>query len=110
MTNVYDFPGERGSGPHGPDGPMIEARVASLEDRAGQIEKRLGSMELLLAEIKGQLSQMPKTSDYGALRADLAEIKGRLASLPTWWMLLAAMIATWGAGAAIVFALTRIAR
>jgi hypothetical protein len=39
----------------------------------------------------------------------LAEIRGRVSQSPTWIQLLMALIATWGAGAAIVAALIRYA-
>lgn len=40
----------------------------------------------------------------------VSELKGRLSASPTTWQLLGIMITTWAAGAAIVFALTRLAR
>jgi hypothetical protein len=39
----------------------------------------------------------------------VAEIRGRVSQAPTWLQLLMALIATWGAGAAIVAALLRFA-
>jgi len=45
----------------------------------------------------------------GSLVEGVAEIRGRIPQSPTWLQLLVALIATWGAGAAIVAALTRFA-
>lgn len=104
---MNDLPDDSG------DGRMLERRVARLEHKAEQIDNRLSSMELILAEIRGQLSQMPTALDYAALRADVARIEGRLTNMPTTWQLFLALVTTivttWSAGAAIVFALLRFA-
>ncbi|MBB5752626.1 hypothetical protein [Prosthecomicrobium pneumaticum] len=86
---------------------MLEERVARLEDAVGRMENIMRSAELSLAEIKAELRQAPKAADYAGLKAEIAEMRGHLRTLPTWWMLIIAVIATWGAGSAIVFALTR---
>ena len=86
---------------------MLSERVDGLEKRMERVEGRLSSIEVLLAEIKGQLSQMPKATEIGALRADVARIDGKLSSVPTMWQLLAMVISTWTAGAAIVFIIIR---
>ena len=95
---------------------MLEQRISNLEKSVVQMDAKLSAIELVLAEIKGQLSQFPKAMDFAALKADVAEIKGRLTGIegrlsqsPTWLQLLVALIATWGAGAAIVAALIRFA-
>jgi hypothetical protein len=98
MNNIVRFPGKDGGGP---EDPMLE-RVERLEKQMDRVEGKLSSIELMLAEIKGQLSQMPKAADLAAIRSEVGELKGRINALPTWWMLVGAMIATWGAGAAIV--------
>ena len=103
MNNIVRFPG-RGGG--GPEDPMLE-RVERLEKQIERVEGRLSSIELILAEIKGQLSQMPKAIDLATIRSDIGELRGRINSLPTWWMLVGAMIATWGAGAALARLLAR---
>ncbi len=71
-----------GSGPSAPD---LEARIAQLETKVDRIDATTRSIEVSLAEIKGKLSQSP-----------------------TWIQLLVALLATWGAGAAIIAAMSRI--
>jgi hypothetical protein len=76
VENVSQFrtgPFSGGAGPHFPD---LEARIAQLEAKVDKIDTTTRSIEVSLAEIKGRLSQAP-----------------------TWLQLI---IATWGAGAAIV--------
>jgi len=100
---------EFGEGGGGSGGGMLERRVAKLEDDVGEMKTSLKAIEAAVAEIK----HLPKMSDFlalqkdfGALKADVARIDGRVSTLPTWWMLLIAILATWGAGAGIVYALT----
>jgi hypothetical protein len=69
----------------GPDSPDLEARIAQLEAKVDRIDTTTRSIEVSLAEIKGKLSQSP-----------------------TWVQLLVALLATWGAGAAIIAAMSRI--
>jgi hypothetical protein len=97
------------TGGSGPEDPMIEQRVARLEDDLKEVKSSLKIIEAAVSEIK----HLPKMSDnlalqrdFGALKAEVAEVKGRVSNLPTWWMLLLALLATWGAGAGIVYALT----
>jgi hypothetical protein len=71
-----------GSGPNSPD---LETRIAQLESKVDRIDVTTRSIEVSLAEIKGKLSQSP-----------------------TWIQLLVALLATWGAGAAIIAAMSRI--
>ncbi len=83
-----------------------------------RVESKLSAIEVLLAEIKGQLSQAPKGSDFISVRADIAEIKGRLSgidarfsSLPTTWTLLGIVFTTWALGSGIlIFALNVLKR
>jgi hypothetical protein len=109
---VFEGGKSSGTGGSGPEDPMIE-RIEKLEGKMDKVEGKLSSIELTLVEIKATLAQMPKMSDYaslkgdfGTLKADVARIEGRLSNLPTWWMLMLALLATWGAGAGIVYALT----
>jgi hypothetical protein len=75
-----------------------------LEQRVARLEKILERLEPKITEI---LLTGAKQSDLHKLQVDLAEVKGRVSMLPTWWMLVTALIATWSTGTAIVFALLK---
>ncbi len=83
----------------GPEGPMLEQRVARLEQILERLEPKIS--EILLTGAK--------QTDIQKLQVELAEACGRVSMLPTWWMLIVAIVATWSAGAGIVFALVRAA-
>ena len=83
----------------GPEGPMLEQRVARLEQILERLEPKI--TEILLTGAK--------QTDIQKLQVELAEARGRVSMLPTWWMLIVAIVATWSAGARIVFALVRAA-
>ena len=83
----------------GPEGPMLEQRVARLEQILERLEPKI--TEILLTGAK--------QTDIQKLQVELAEARGRVSMLPTWWMLIVAIVATWSAGAGIVFALVRAA-
>jgi hypothetical protein len=108
MVEPIPFRGNRSSGGGGgPDDPMIERRIARLEELCAQIDEKL-------ARIDANLGHLPTAMDYAALRSDVAEMKGRfgglemrLSAMPTTVQLVTWLITTWSAGAAIVFALLR---
>jgi hypothetical protein len=83
----------------GPEGPMLEQGVARLEQILERLEPKIA--EILLTGAK--------QTDIQKLQVELAEARGRVSVLPTWWMLIVAIVATWSAGAGIVFALVRAA-
>lgn len=109
---------------------MLEQRVERLEHRLDRIEAILVRLEPKITETAIEIKQVPKFSDYARLqsdiaemrlktatqaelqsaRIDLAEVKGRVNSLPTWWMLITAIVATWTAGAGILLTVLRFAR
>jgi hypothetical protein len=72
---------------------MLEPRVARLEDNMKEVKVSLRSIEAKLTSIA----------------ESVAEIKGKVSQSPTWLQLLVALIATWGAGAAIVAVVVRFA-
>lgn len=100
----------------GPEDPMLEARVGRLEEKVDRVEAILTRLEPKISEVlqntskhsadlnKLQLdfarfeSSAATKDDLHKVQIDLARVDGRVASLPTWWMLLTALIATWGAG------------
>lgn len=95
---------------------MLEARVGRLEEKVDRIEAILVRLEPKISEVlqntakqsvdlnKLQLdfarfeSTAATKDDLHKVQIDLAKIEGRVASLPTWWMLITALITTWGAG------------
>ncbi|MDZ4843198.1 MAG: hypothetical protein SH859_13820 [Hyphomicrobium aestuarii] len=88
----------------------MEERVTKLEKCLANIDAQLVELKSLtvtsakandVAEIKGQLSQMPKAADFGRL-------EGRIQALPTTLQLIAMLIATWAADASIVFTALRL--
>jgi hypothetical protein len=81
----------------GPEDPMLEERVERLERILANLEPKI--TEILLTGAK--------QSEVHKVQIDLAEIKGKVSMLPTWWMLVVALLATWSAGAGIVFALIK---
>jgi hypothetical protein len=116
-------------GGSGPEDPMLE-RIEKLETKTDRIEaillrlepkitelfltcakqSDLTALKVEVGEIKAEIKYIPKANDYSSLRADISKIEGRTSMLPTWWMLLIAMLATWGAGASIVWALLKAAK
>jgi hypothetical protein len=72
---------------------MLEPRVARLEDDMKEVKLSLRSIETKVTSIA----------------ESVAEIKGKVSQSPTWLQLLVALIATWGAGAAIVAVVVRFA-
>lgn len=107
MVEATPFRGERRAsktGPPsgqggGPEDPDMENRVTKLEQQFASIDAKLAKIETLpvqLAEIKGQLSQMPKATDvanmraefhtsFGVLKSEIARLDGRVSTLPTMW-------------------------
>jgi hypothetical protein len=102
----------------GPEDPMLEARVGHLEEKVDRIEAILQRLEpkitetLLTGSKQADVNKLQlqivefqagaaKLADVQKLHADVAEVKGRVAGLPTWWMLIIAVISTWGAGFAM---------
>ena len=78
---------------------MLEQRVARLEQILERLEPKI--TEILLTGAK--------QADLAKMQIELAEVKGKVSMLPTWWMLAVTLIATWSAGAGIVFALVKAA-
>lgn len=82
---------------------MLEQRVAALEADMKEVKASLKSIEVTVAEIKGLL----KATDLAALVKDVAEVKGKVSMVPTSLQLFTAVIATWAAGATLVFLFVR---
>lgn len=78
---------------------------AGLEDKMDRLESPLIRLEPRIAEIA---TAGAKQAGVQTIRADLAELKGKISGLPTWWLLLVALVATWSTGAAIVATMIRL--
>ena len=109
FTVIQGGAGTAGIGGTGPEDPTMEQRVSKLEEQFGRFETKIDRVELKLAELVGLLSQIPKSSDYAALKAEVSELKGKVSNLPSTLTLFSAMIATWVTGAGIVFTLLKYA-
>jgi len=104
---------------------MLEQRVGRLEEKVDRIEAILVRLEPKITEVlqntaKQSVDLNKLQQDFARFEAgaatkddlhkvqlDLAEVKGRVSSLPTWWMLLIAIVTTWGAGFAIANSITK---
>jgi hypothetical protein len=94
---VNSNPNTGAGGPNGPEGPMLDQRVARLEQILERLEPKIS--EILLTGAK--------QGDVQRIQVEAAEIKGKVSMLPTWWMLVVAIVATWSAGAGIGFVLLK---
>ncbi|MGD0563284.1 MAG: hypothetical protein ABSA66_09350 [Roseiarcus sp.] len=83
---------------------MMEECAARLEQKVDRIEHMLEQLAPKITEI---LLTGAKQADIHKMQVELAEVKGKVSMLPTWWMLVIALIATWSTGAGIVFALVK---
>ena len=68
-------------------------------------------MEQILERLEPKITEIlltgSKQADVQKIQVELAELRGKVSMLPTWWMLVVALVATWSAGAGIIFALLR---
>jgi chromosome segregation ATPase len=109
-AELYDFSkkpfhtgGTKSGG--GPEDPMLELRVAALETKFSQIEIKIDRIDAALQRLEPAIRDIAsKSSD---LNAKVAGVEGHLRAMPTFIQLTVALISTWAAGTAIVFALLR---
>jgi hypothetical protein len=80
--------------------PAESERWTSLERRVERLEDDMTDVKSSLRSIEGKVDSLVE---------GVAEIRGRISQSPTWLQLLIALIATWGAGAAIVATVIRFA-
>ena len=102
----------------GPEDSMLEQRVSRLEEKVDRIETILTRLEPQIMEVlrtgakQAELNKLQSDfirfeanaatkDDLHKVQLDLAEVKGRVSNLPTWWMLIVAILSTWGMGFAI---------
>ncbi len=77
MSKVIPFRGER-SGGDGPEDPMLEQRVARLEEDVREIRRSTSEMN----------------DRMGRMEIGIAKIQARIEMLPTIWTFVVALIAT----------------
>jgi hypothetical protein len=69
------------------------------------------ALEQILERLEPKITEIlltgSKQADVQKIQVELAELRGKVSMLPTWWMLVVALVATWSAGAGIIFALLR---
>jgi chromosome segregation ATPase len=73
--------------------PAENEKWNSLDRRVERLEEDMTDVKASLRSIEGKVDSLVE---------GVAEIRGRVSQSPTWLQLLLALIATWGAGAAIV--------
>jgi hypothetical protein len=92
-------------GPGGPEGPILEQRIADLESTLAQIVLKIERVDAALQRLEPAIRDIAfKFSD---LNARVAGVEGHLRAMPTFIQLAVALISTWAAGTAIVFALLK---
>ena len=114
--------------PHGgdPEDPMLEQRVAKLEEKADRIEAILqrlepkitealltGAKQAEVSKLQLQLTELQGSAarqvDLQKVQTEVAEIKGKIAgvearisALPTTWTMLSIVFTTWALGSGIL--------
>jgi uncharacterized coiled-coil protein SlyX len=92
--------GMGGSAGSGPEDSMLEQRVARLEEDMKEVKSSLKGIQESLTQIAISIAK---------LDGRMTGLEGRLQAIPSAWQLFVALITTWSAGAAIVFAMIRFA-
>jgi septal ring factor EnvC (AmiA/AmiB activator) len=85
--------------------PAESERWSSLERRVERLEEDMTDVKVSLRNIETKVDKL--VEGVAEIRGRIAGIEGRLSQAPTWIQLLVALIATWGAGAAIIAAAVR---
>ena len=89
----------------------IAVSVALDGTGVAKIATGIGFFDHMLEQLAPKITEIlltgAKQADIHKMQVELAEVKGKVSMLPTWWMLVIALIATWSTGAGIVFALVK---
>lgn len=85
--------------------PAENERWTSLERRVERLEEDMTDVKVSLRSIETKVDKL--VEGVAEIRGRISGIEGRLSQAPTWIQLLVALIATWGAGAAIIAAAVR---
>ena len=92
-------------GPGGPDDPAFEKRIATLEARIDHISVKIDRIDAAALRIEPAMRDI--ASKFADLNARVAGVEGHLKAMPTFIQLAVALISTWVAGTAVVFALLK---
>jgi septal ring factor EnvC (AmiA/AmiB activator) len=92
-------------GPRGPEGPALEQRISDLESTLAQIILKMDRIDAALQRLEPAIRDI--ASKFSDLNARVAGVEGQLRAMPTFLQLMVALISTWAAGTAIVFALLK---
>jgi hypothetical protein len=92
------------------DSASLDRCVSALEVRLGQVETKIdwidGWLQRIEPAIRGIAVDLSDLADkVSSLAIRVARAEGQLRAVPTFLQLLVALISTWAAGTAIVFAL-----
>jgi hypothetical protein len=82
--------------------PAESEKWNAFERRVERLEEDMGDVKVSLRSIEGKVDRL--VEGVAEIRGRITGIEGRLSQAPTWIQLLVALIATWGAGAAIIAA------
>ena len=92
------------SGGSGPEDPMLEKRVETLENDVKEVKASLSRLEIGFARIEEKLSHIATTADLtrvegrleaklsqveGQLESKIAFVEGKISQLPTTWQIIA---------------------
>jgi chromosome segregation ATPase len=113
-ADLYEWRGRKleTQGGGGSVGPTLDQRVSAVERRVERIESKIDRIDEALRRIESALKELASDSkelrkQLGDLSVRVASVEGQLKNLPTVLQLFLALITTWSAGAAIVFALLK---
>jgi hypothetical protein len=90
----------------------LDKGVSALEVRLGHVETKILLIDGLLQRIEPAIQEMAVelgdlADKVSSLAIRLARVEGQLRAMPTFPQLAVAVISTWAAGTAIVFALLK---
>jgi hypothetical protein len=92
-------------GPPGPEGPTLEQRISDPESTLAQIIVKVDRIDAALQRLEPAIRDI--ATRFSDLNARVAGVEGQLRAMPTFLQLAVALISTWAAGTAIVFALLK---
>jgi hypothetical protein len=109
MTNIhqlrqYTGGSQRGDGGSGPEDPMLERRVDTLEADMKEVKASLLRLETGFARMEERLSHVATVSDIAAVRESVSRLDGKLTLIPTTWQIIAILAALLFGVASLVYA------